>query len=255
MVPVFSRSHARTSSLPCSSHPLIYHLDTEIRGLQSWLSNKDQNPDTPDSGLRHIDFLISTLEQVLNLPESGEVLHRHDSTEKFLDNLLCLADVFSSIRSISIILKQNHSELHSALRRQDTAWLAMSVKSQRQMEKDISQLIVMLKQVTGVVASDTQITTMIKEALSVSALASTEVLAEVIVICSNASNAVLTAVGSSRVSLFKKKCSEEEKEMAAMEKLEVMEECIVILERGSEQVFRDLVRARVSLLNIVSEIV
>lgn len=254
MVSGFSCSHARTSSLPCSIHPLVSHLEVEIHAAHSWLIHSDRDP-APATGLWHIHELITTVEQVLNLPESRESFYSAECTDRLLDDLLCLADVYGSVRAVAIMLKQNHVELHSALRWHDSTWLAASVKNQRHIEKEISQLATTARHVTNSGStSDIEIGIVVRDAVTVAALASVEVLSKVVSTSSSAATAssAMVTVGSSRVSLFKKKCSEEEKEAAAMDKLEALEECIMDLESGSERVFRSLVKVRVSLLNVVT---
>lgn len=257
MVPGLSRSHSRTSSLPCSTHPLISHLEVEIHEAGSWLAHSNRDP-APATGLRHIDALISTVEQVLNVTESRESFYYAECTDRLLDDLLCLADVYGSVRSVAIMLKQNHAELQSALRRHDTTWLAASVKTQRHIEKEISQLASAVRHVTSSSAtSDIEIGIVVREAVTVAALVSVEVLSKVVLTSSAAAtSSAIVAMGSSRVSLieglFKKRCSEKEKEAAAMDRLEALEECVMDLESGSERVFRSLVKARVSLLNVVT---
>ncbi|XP_078161800.1 uncharacterized protein LOC144557146 [Carex rostrata] len=252
MVPGLSRSHSRTSSLPCSTHPLISHLEVDIHEVRSWLVHANRDP-SPATGLRHIDALISTVEQVLNVTESREYFYYAECTDQLLHDLLCLADVYGSVRSVAIMLKQNHAELHSALRRHDTTWLASSVKTQRHIEKEITQLVSTVRHVTSSSAtSDIEIGIVVREAVTVAALVSVEVLSKVVL----TSSAAIVAMGSSRVSLieglFKKRCSEKEKEAVAMDRLEALEECVMDLESASERVFRSLVKARVSLLNVVT---
>ncbi|KAJ1692562.1 hypothetical protein LUZ63_009260 [Rhynchospora breviuscula] len=256
MVPGFSRSHSRTSSLPSTTHPLVSHLEAEIYAARSWLAHDLDRDPSPASGICHVDGLISTVEQVLNLPESRESFSHAECTEGLLDDLLGFADVYGSIRSIAITLKQNHAELHSALRRHDAMWLATSVKTQRHIEKEISQLAASVRHITSGSTSDTEIGAVVREAVTVVALASVEVLSKVVSTSSTAASSAMVAAGSGRVSLrgrlFKKRYSEEEKELVAMDKLEALEECIMELESGSDRVFRSLVKARVSLLNVVT---
>jgi Arabidopsis protein of unknown function len=253
-VPGFSRSHSRTSSLPCLMHPLVSHLEVAIHAAYTWLAHSDRDP-APATALRLIDELILTVEQVLNLPESRESFYSAECTDRLLDDLLCLADVYGSVRSVAILLKQNHAELQSALRRHDATWLATSVKTQRQIDKEICQLAATVRHVSsGGGTSDIEIGTIVREAITVAALVSVEALSKVVSISSSAAAAssAMVAMGSSRISLFKRKCSEEEKEAVTMDRLEALEECVLDLESGSERVFRSLVRARVSLLNVVS---
>jgi Arabidopsis protein of unknown function len=254
MVPGFSRSHSRTSSLPCLIHPLVSHLEVAIHAARTWLAHSGRDP-KPATALYLIDELVLTLEQVLNLPESRESFYSAECTDQLLDDLLCLADVYGSVRSVAILLKQNHVELQSALRRHDATWLVTSVKTQRQIEKEICQLVATVRNVSsGGGTSDIEMGTNVREAVTVAALVSVEALSKVISTSSSAAAAssAMVAMGLSRVSLFKRKCSDEEKEAVAVDRLEALEECVMDLESSSERVFRSLVRARVSLLNVAS---
>ncbi|XP_072968374.1 uncharacterized protein [Typha angustifolia] len=266
MVPGFSRSislplspsrknpsHVRTASLPCGSHPLVSHLEDEIRAVRSWLSRPDPDLGSTawiQAGIYRIQLLHAALGELLNLPQAQDPLRGAAAGERLLDGFLRLADAYGSFRSAAVALKQYSSEAQAAIRRSDAARLASAVRSVRRSEKELAKLTSTIRSAPRC-SAEAEIAGIVREVIGATAAASAAVFMAVVEI----SSAARASCGVRKMDLlfeFKKKASKEEKEMAALEKLEELDGCIGSLESGSERVFRSLVNIRVSLLNILT---
>ncbi|XP_072995118.1 uncharacterized protein [Typha latifolia] len=257
-------SHVRSASLPCRSHPLVSHLEDEIRAVRSWLSHPDPDPGSPagiQAGLAQIQYLHAALDDLLHLPRAQDPLRRAAGGDRLLDTFLRLADAYGSFRSAAVALKQHASEAQAAIRRRDAARLASAVRSVRRSEKELSKLASTVRSAgrcsapgLASVSAEAEIAGIVREAIGATVAASASVFTGVAEI--SAAARVSCGVGLwKKVDLmfeFKKKASKEEKEMMALDKLEKLEECVLNLESGNEQVFRSLVNTRVSLLNILT---
>ena len=279
MVPGFSRSisltlspshsvknsraasyHKRSASLPCRSHPIISHLEEQIRAIRSWSANPDASSVWIEAGLAQIEALLTALEDFLHLCQTQEVLRCATSTESLLDKFLLLADIYGSFVSTLVTLKQHQCEVQSAIRRADKISLISAIRSQRHSEKKIAQLASCLKNVSkcrplGLTsdASEAEITGILVEAVSATAVASMDVFLGVAAMSASASSTktsstmrlfrklVLNSLSNSRVY---------DEEFSVAEKLEELDVSIGNVEHYSERVFRKLINLRVSLLNI-----
>ncbi|KAJ3672354.1 hypothetical protein LUZ60_007075 [Juncus effusus] len=224
MVPGFSRSislplspnhkankkasrHVRSLSLPCCSHPLISHLEEQIRAVRSCASSPDQATSTSIRAiLTQIETLQTSLENFLSLTQIQETLHGSETINIFLDNFLILADVYGSARSYNQL-------------------------SQRRVEKEISQLTSTIKTTTkcrtqglALNATEAEIIGILIEAISATSAASVTVFNGLVATSDSAS----TMKNASSLQLFKKlstlnstiKYRGSEEELIAMERFE-----------------------------------
>ncbi|KAJ1692573.1 hypothetical protein LUZ63_009271 [Rhynchospora breviuscula] len=280
MVPGFSRSislplspsrsgknsraashHVRSASLPCQSHPIISNLGEQIQAIRSFSANPEASFVWIEVGLGQIEAVLASLQEFLYLGQTQETLSQAASTDSVLEDFLILADIYSSFVSTIATLKQHQAEIQSALRRADKICLVSALKSQRFVEKEIAQLTYSLKNISksrplalASNASEAEITGIMAEAVSTTAVASMELFSGVVAILSAAASSTKT---SSMTWLFRKlalnsssnsRVSDEE--FGVAEKFEQLEVYVGNVESCSERVFRRLINLRVSLLNI-----
>jgi Arabidopsis protein of unknown function len=249
----------RSVSLPSESHPFIANLMEQIRAVQSWASGADSSLAEIEAGLSHIELLLLAVNEFLNLSETKTVLrHSPASTDCLLECFLCLVDSYGSLLSDIITLKQHHFEVHSALRRHDSALLASAVKSQRRTEKELSHLDATLRANTKSSHlvlpsddSDAEIIGVLREVICATSAASVVLIHRVVAV-SSAASSVAALLAPFPLRPFKKSISDAEKGVLIHAKFEELEECVEMVERGSERGLRSLVNSRVLLLNIKS---
>ncbi|KAJ3672351.1 hypothetical protein LUZ60_007072 [Juncus effusus] len=253
--------HIRSVNLPCPTHPFISHLQEQIHAVRSWATNRDDSTVWIESSVAQIESLQAGLEDFLRLSKTQKALTHESSTEGLLDYFLLLADVYGSFISTIVNLKQHQSEVKSAIRRGDKISLTTCLRSQRRVEKEMSQLASSLKNTTicrplvfGPNAVQTEIVGILIEAINATSAASTAVFIGVVMMSAAAS---LTKTSSS-LQMFKRlstrnssiKSIVSNEDLFVMEILEELEGCIENVEGCSERVFRSLVNLRVLLLNI-----
>ncbi|KAJ4806247.1 DUF241 domain protein (DUF241) [Rhynchospora pubera] len=136
--------HVRSVSLPCQSHPIISSVEEQIQAIRTWVAN----PEGSSAGLAQIEMLHITLEDFLQLPQTQETLCQATSLDQLLDDLLQQIDTYDSFVSTIIDLSQCNSEVQSAVRRQDGVQMVSSLRSQGQVEKEITRLTSILKVLT-----------------------------------------------------------------------------------------------------------
>ncbi|KAJ3691311.1 hypothetical protein LUZ61_020475 [Rhynchospora tenuis] len=256
--------HVRSVSLPCRSHPLISILEEQIQAVRSWVANPEGSSAWIEAGLAHIELLQIALEDFLQLPQTQDTLPQATSVDQLLDDLLQLVDAYGSFVSTILTLKECHSNVQSALRRQDEVRIASFLKSQRNAEKEIGQLASGLRSISKcrqlALCSDTkeiEITGIIREAICTTAFASMAIFAGVQTSSAAASSKKSFGVTRSfkklAISYSLKKCSTgEEENINTIKRFEELDECIRCSECLSERVFRSLINSRVSLLNITT---
>ncbi|KAJ3672353.1 hypothetical protein LUZ60_007074 [Juncus effusus] len=275
MIPSFSRSislplsprhknnkkasyHVRSVSLPCRSHPLISHLEEQIRAVRSWAANPDQGSMAwIESGLAKIQTLQIALEEFLHLSQTQETLSHAPSTQYFLDDFLLLADVYGSFISTIVNLKQHQSVVQSSIRRGDKISLATCLRSQKRVEKEISQLAYSLKRSTnnkyrslgfGSNAVEAEIDGILMEAISATSAASMALFMGVMVISASSSKSYSAMNSFKKLGLTSSNFVKNE--FVDIERLEELDMCIGNVENGSASVFRSVLNSRVLLLNI-----
>ncbi|XP_062178759.1 uncharacterized protein LOC133883443 [Phragmites australis] len=256
-----SRHHVRSVSLPSSrSHPLLAHLQNNIRAVRAWVAE----PTAPaSSGLAHLHALHAALAELLLLPEARAALHSGAATaDCLLDGFLVLADAHGAFQETVLEVKRHAAEVQAALRRRDLSRLSSAVRAQRHAEKELAHLASSVRaaakfpQVVGPAASaaEVEVSGVLAEAVAAVASASAAVFSALESISSAATTAAASSSKKSTtlVSLVKrtKAASSDEKEMAALDRLEDLEECIAEMEAGSDKVFRSILHTRVALLNI-----
>ncbi|KAJ4776462.1 DNA-directed RNA polymerase subunit beta [Rhynchospora pubera] len=259
-----SSYHVRSVSLPCPSHPLISNLEEQIQAVRFWAANPEGSSAWIEAGLAHIELLQIALEDFLQLPQTQDTLRQAASVDQLLDDLLQLVDAYGSFVSTILTLKECHSNVQSAFRRQDEVRIASFLKSQRHVEKEIAQLASGLRGISKcqhlALCSDVkeiEITGIIREAICTTAFATMAIFSGVQTLSAAASSK--KSFGATRsfkklaIRYSLKKCgTSEEENIHTFERFEELDECIRLSECFGERVFRSLINLRVSALNIIT---
>jgi hypothetical protein len=216
--------HARSTSLPCRSHPLLAHLQTHIAAVRAW----DPSTASPSAGLAHVAALHSALADLIINGDAAAL------SDRLLDAFLLLADAHRGFQETLLALKADVADLQAAVRRSDAARLASAARSQRRNNKDLARIAAAVPKTNKYYCS-TEVAVAFMDAAAASAAASAA-----------AFSAVASMSKTFAAALTKKK----ETPPTVEDKLEELAQCIHDCESGSEIVFRTIVRTRVSLLNI-----
>ncbi|CAM0908628.1 unnamed protein product [Alopecurus aequalis] len=246
-----SGGHVRSSSVPNNRHPLLTHVDDQLRALRSWTSNPGQNP----LALAHVRALLCVLDELMLL------MPLYTSTH-LLDGFLALADAYSSFIGGLLALRQHAAELRSAVRRRDPAKIASAAREQRRAAKELVGLAAAVARCAPMPtrASHADVARTVAEAVGDTAAASASVFLQVAALTDSAVAAALAIPSSSskkRVGTVASKATagEDMQRDAALAKLLELEQCVGELESESEKVFRSLLQTSVSLLNIHTPII
>ncbi|XP_078161456.1 uncharacterized protein LOC144556854 [Carex rostrata] len=256
--------HIRSVSLPCQSHPFISNLEEQIHAIRSWAANPEGSSAWIEAGLAQIELLQIALEDFLQLSQTQETLRQADSVNQLLDDLLQLVDAYGSFVSNILTLKECHSNVQSAIRRRDEAGIASSLRSQRDVEKEIAQLATGLRglskcqnQAIFSDAKEIEIAGIIMEAICASAFASMAVFTGVSKLSAAASSHKSPGAMRSLKKLvtstsLKKRSTVVEENIVTFQRIEELDVCTRYAECFSERVFRSLINLRVSFLNIAT---
>ncbi|XP_038976726.1 uncharacterized protein LOC120107505 [Phoenix dactylifera] len=127
-------SGRRPADREADRRSLLASLEDEIRALRSWQSRPEPESGSPDwicAGLARIEFLHASLDDLHQLPQAQDTLHRRSSTpwtDRLLDDFLRFADAYGSFRSILISLKETQSKLQTAIRWRDEARIGFPLR-------------------------------------------------------------------------------------------------------------------------------
>ncbi|KAM0908549.1 hypothetical protein ACQ4PT_015387 [Festuca glaucescens] len=241
--------HVRSASVPSQRHPLLTHVDDQLRALRSWTSDPGQNP----LALAHVRALLCVLDELTPLMPLS-------SSSRLLDGFLALADAYGSFLAALLALRQHAADLRAAVRRRDPAKLASAARAQRRAAKELAGLATAVARCSPIHAaagfsSELEVARTVAEAVSDTAAASASVFHQVAFLADAAAATALAVSSSSSKKRSKQAAGEEmQKDVAAaavaVARLQELEQCVGELESESEKVFRSLLHTRVSLLNI-----
>ncbi|XP_020276627.1 uncharacterized protein LOC109850952 [Asparagus officinalis] len=254
--------HVRSISLPCRSHPLISQLEDDIRSVTNWVSSAPVSASYLCDGLSRLDLLHTSLNDLLNLPQSQDSLRRGSGsewTDRILNDFLRLADAHGCFRSELITIAQQKSDAQVAIRIQDKLNISLCTRSIRKSEKELVKIASSLKEISksqvglrftnGV--EEAELAGVIREVISVTVSALAAVFLGVADVASTATggkNSSWTPLRRLSTSKSFRGLGEE----SSTERFEVAEERVRGVESKSESLFRCLVNIRVSLLNILT---
>ncbi|MQM01234.1 hypothetical protein Taro_033983 [Colocasia esculenta] len=272
--------HVRSTSLPCQSHPLISHLEDEVRATREWQSAEPEGQSSTWllSGLTQLERLHGTLDDLLQISRTKETLRCSTSgssglSERMLEDFLVFADAYGSFRSALVSVQELQSAAQVAVRRGDEARLSSVARSLKKARKGITHLSSALRDLlksaepafpastSGSSAEDAELAAILKEVKGITVSVSTVVFQGIAAVMASTVATVVHKSFSWRAlrrlalpasSTKKKALSETDWAKTASEKLDGLKDCIMGLETGSERVFRVLMNTRVSLLNIMT---
>lgn len=273
----------RSASVPSQRHPLLRHVDDQLRALRAWTA--DPARQSCPLSLAHVRALLCVLDELLlshalqlsASPVSG-------SGTLLLDGFLALADAYGSFLAALLALRHHAADLRAALRRRsddDTAAktkLEAAARALRRAAKELASLAARCAHTpthAGAGEDGGELTGTVAEAVGETAAASAAVFLQVASLADAAAAMAMASSSSSSSAISSSSSSSppkkkrlatllahaparsgglkkamEEQQRDAAEKLRELEQCVGELEGESEKVFRSLLQTRVSLLNI-----
>ncbi|MCD7448749.1 hypothetical protein HAX54_045690 [Datura stramonium] len=259
-------NHVRSISLPGRSHPTTQRVEEELHKLKSL--EVSFAPAAVSNGLIGLEKLYKCIDDLLNLPQTLQVLSR-SLNAKWLDDLLDksvrLLDVCGTIRELVSQYKENVRDLQSSLRRRkgdstiDDSFERFTSFSKK-IKRDVKRSVSTLKQMD----QDTAVPVLLdadKDTVAV-----IRALREANAVCISFFQKILSFLcvpllkpKPSKWSLLSRLVQKEriasecqEESMSLETKLETFEAYLISFEDGLEAIFRRLIRSRTSLLNILS---
>ncbi|XVE94437.1 hypothetical protein REPUB_Repub02eG0008400 [Reevesia pubescens] len=273
--------HIRSISLPCRSHPLISQLKDEISELKTWSCNPNNRTSAwLCDGLSHLKDVHDTLHDILQLPQTHELLsHKREWVEKLLEDFLRFVDVYGIFQtSFLSVLKEEQLAARVALRRKDDSKIAMYLKGRKKMAKEIAKLVSSIRcigqysfPVSALVSiADTELTAVISDVIEVTASVSLALFNGISMSFTSRKSSWIGLMLSKKAKKVKieesikefqqigepniwglRKKGDEEVRMV-LKRMQDLESCIADIESGSEKAFRSLINTRVSLLNTLT---
>ncbi|KAI8549036.1 hypothetical protein RHMOL_Rhmol07G0320200 [Rhododendron molle] len=275
-----STSHFRSTSLPCTSHPLISQLKDHLNHLKSWAA-AGSIPDTRTSawlcdGLAQLKTVHDYLDDILHLPKTQDSLRRQPEwIERLLEDFLRFVDVYGIFQTLVFTLKQEHSATQVAIRRKDESKIEMYAKAMRKMEKEMTNLVSTVPCTAGSSSNsftgnvDAELVEVILDVKEVTVLVSTALFSGVsLSFVSKKPSWIGLRLGrkgrvEKGIQEFKQVGAEcclwglrkkgDEELRRVLKRMNELEDCVVKIEIGSERVFRSLINTRVSLLNVLTK--
>ncbi|KAL3514846.1 hypothetical protein ACH5RR_027563 [Cinchona calisaya] len=271
-------SHARSVSLPSSSHPLLVNAEENLQRLKSSEGASSSSHLLACKKLDGLKNLYECLDDVLQLPLSQQALSQERSgkwEEEALDASLRLLDICSAVRDIYSQMKESVQELESSLRRKRNGDLANEVNTYMTSKKSLNKMISKCYKELTKAEKNCTLTVVNKDSEEVPLV---NLIKEVQVVSLPVLESVLSFLSGSKTppkgwslvsKLLKQKraSSEGDPNITAIElhllnnkksnkevikKLEAVDSSIQELVEELEIVFRLLLKTRVSLLNILN---
>ncbi|KAK9109405.1 hypothetical protein Sjap_017465 [Stephania japonica] len=148
--------HVRSVSLPCRSHPLISHIDAEIRDLQSWTATAgDRSSAWIRDGLGRLKSLHDSVEDLLLLPQSRDSLSRRsDVVENLLEDYLSFADLYCRFREALAAYREDKLTAQIYARRRDQSRAVdLCGRARKVFEKEVIKMLDTVRSMEMVSAS------------------------------------------------------------------------------------------------------
>lgn len=268
--PKTTLKHARSSSFPSTSHPIVSQLDAHLSRVKSSSEATASSLSSFTSRLSDLENLLDYTEDVIQLPQVQAI--SQDKLDELLEGYLKLLDVCATIKDLLSNEKQNQQDLLSALRRRQnmddiSSYQTSRKKSKKMIQKLLKDLKSRMKE-TVEKPETLAVASMLKEVQSVtlglfksllsyvngngSQSSSWSLLSKIInskkeeVESSNEFDnvdaALCSLLGHNKTSKYEELTSQ----------LREMEATIEVVEEGLECFFRRLIKTRVSLLNVLN---
>ncbi|KAL6317835.1 hypothetical protein AAG906_030589 [Vitis piasezkii] len=265
--------HVRSISLPCRPHPLISQLKEEIKELRAWESKLGERTSAwLCEGLSRLRTVHYSLDDILQLPQTQELLRRQPAAvEKLLEDFLGFVDLYGRFQTSVLALKEEQSAAQVAIRRRDESKVALFVKAQKRMNKDMGKLVSTVRSTGRFPNGDGELISIIRDVNQVTVLVSVALFNGVSSSWASRKfpwKGLRLSKTAKRVKVeeciqefqqvgidifwgLKKKGNEEVR--IDLKRMQALENCIRGIELCSERVFRSLINTRVSLLNILTQ--
>ncbi|KAL9327184.1 hypothetical protein ACSQ67_007829 [Phaseolus vulgaris] len=288
-----NKYHIRSISLPSRSHPSTVRVEEELSKLKTWEGTftSTSTSDSIRTALSLLQHLYLSLDDLLNMPSTQQVISRHKGdkcVEEVLDGSMRILDMCGITRDTMLQIKENVQALHSPLRRRKgDSSVETSVAEYKlftkKMKKNANKLIASLKQmdskfgVSPLLDHDHHLGAVIRvlrEVIIMNLLVFQFLLSFLTVSSSNSKGTKWLVVAKLMqkgvkgweensgnelqcvevaLSTLLNEGTDDEKMQVAQEKLEVLKNGIEGIENSLESVFRLLIKTRASLLNIISQ--
>ncbi|CAN6485231.1 unnamed protein product [Victoria cruziana] len=278
--------HARSSSLPCESHPILSQLKNQMQKLEVTFAASVRDPTAVNllTRLRMLKTLYDMVDGFLQLPQAQEAMnqnHHVNWANLLLEDLLKFLDAFGAIAAaLSSLKERNLTTLISLKRREPNSVepnLQSFISHRKKVSKQMGRLTAVLK--TMAKPSAPQFST-IDEVETVAVFNGVKALTASAAVSVASALMCLTPrrVVERLMTMPRKQVQEAMKEMneadsamdcalrassrghpndealrVAIERMVVLEDCLDRLERENESIFRSLIRTRVSILNILTQ--
>ena len=146
--------HVRSASFPSNSHPTTLRVKAQLNKIQTQEASATATPEEICNGLFSLEELCKCVDELLNLPQTQQALPHHQRQKRvddLLDGSLRILDVCGSIQDLVSQIKENVSDLQSAVRRRKgdlsiESSIAKYTSFQKKMKKETKRLITSLKQ-------------------------------------------------------------------------------------------------------------
>ncbi|XP_055814711.1 uncharacterized protein LOC129884439 [Solanum dulcamara] len=262
--------HARSSSFPSTSHPIVSQFDEKLSRLASSSEATSSSLSSFTCRLGDLENLLGYTEDLLQLPHVKQAIS--PNVDELLEGYLKVLDICATIKDFLSNDKQNRQDLLSALRRRRnmddiSGYLTSRRKSKKMIPKLLKNLKSMMKE-SNFTSKKTETSAVVGE------------LHDVQLVTLGLFKALLSYVHgtgsqSSSWSLLSKSMLSKSEEVEANEfdnvdaavcsllshnktskyeeltsQLREMEATIEVLEEGIECFFRRLIKTRASLLNV-----
>lgn len=274
--------HVRSTSLPCSTHPLVSQLKDSVSHLKTWIIQPDNRTSAWICyGLSQLKSVHESLDDLLQLPQTREALREQSEwVEKVLEEFLRFVDVYGIFQTLVLTLKQEHMAAQMAVRRRDDSKTALYVKALKKMSKEMISLMSTLQtmgkswdleqkslsmfdngdpEIEQIIMDVNEVTIMVSSALFGGISASFPLQKSTwkglrlpkkqIKMEENIQE--LEQVGVESLWGLSKKG--DEKVQTLVKKMHEMEDCLCGIECGAEKLFRSLINSRVSMLNVLTQ--
>ncbi|WMV13315.1 hypothetical protein MTR67_006700 [Solanum verrucosum] len=264
--------HARSSSFPSTSHPIVSQFDEQLSRLTSSSEATSSSLSSFTCRFGDLENLLDYTEDLLQLPHVQQAFSLN--IDELLEGYLKVLDICSTIKDLLSNEKQNRQDLLSALRRRRSmddisGYLTSRRKSKKMIQKLVKNLKSMMKEnnlaskkpeTSAIVGElqDVQLVTLglFKGLLSYvngtgSQSSSWSLLSKIMLSKSEEVEAnEFDNVDAALCSLLSHNKTSKYEELTSQ--LREMEVTIEVVEEGLECFFRRLIKTRVSLLNVLN---